>query len=136
MGDRLATLDMGRKVRGGPMPLLRGSWVPLPHLTQCGLGWGLPPYQVASWSIQPLGHSTPTLQTGQTDNGPVAEGKPFYKRSPKNHANWFVHSEQVDSQTQWPRFWPTLQPTRERTLRLQCSILLRKSHEYHNTALL
>jgi len=22
-----------------------------PHLTQCRLGWGLPPYQVASWSI-------------------------------------------------------------------------------------
>jgi len=36
-----------------------------PHLTQCGQGRGLPPYQVASWSIQPFGHNTPTLQTGQ-----------------------------------------------------------------------
>jgi len=27
------------------------------HLTQCGLGQGLPPYQVASWSIQPFGHN-------------------------------------------------------------------------------
>jgi len=27
-----------------------------PHLTQCRLGWGLPPYQVVSWSIQPFGH--------------------------------------------------------------------------------
>jgi len=26
----------------------------------------LPPYQVASWSIQPSGHNTPTSQTGQT----------------------------------------------------------------------
>jgi len=29
-----------------------------PHVTQCGLGRGLFPYQVASWSIQPFGHST------------------------------------------------------------------------------
>jgi len=35
-----------------------------PHLTQCCLGWGLPPCQVSSWSIQPLGHNTPMLQTG------------------------------------------------------------------------
>ena len=28
-----------------------------PHLTQCGLGRGLPLYQVASWSIQPFGHN-------------------------------------------------------------------------------
>jgi len=27
------------------------------HLTQCRLGWGLPPCQVASWSIQPFGHN-------------------------------------------------------------------------------
>ena len=28
------------------------------YLTQCCLGRGLPPYQVASWSIQPFGHNT------------------------------------------------------------------------------
>ena len=33
-----------------------------PHLTQCRLGRGLPPYQVASWSTQPFGHNIPTLQ--------------------------------------------------------------------------
>jgi len=27
------------------------------HLTQCGLGRGLRPYQMASWSIQPFGHN-------------------------------------------------------------------------------
>jgi len=27
------------------------------HLTQCGQDRGLPPYQVASWSIQPFGHN-------------------------------------------------------------------------------
>jgi len=29
-----------------------------PHLTQCRLGRGLPPYQVAFWSIQPFGHNS------------------------------------------------------------------------------
>ena len=28
-----------------------------PHLTQCCLGWGLPPYQLASWSVQSFGHN-------------------------------------------------------------------------------
>jgi len=45
MGDRLATIGMGRKWGG----LLWGAGSPLgPHLTQCGLGRGLPLYQVAS----------------------------------------------------------------------------------------
>jgi len=48
---------------GGACPF----WAELdPHLTQCGLRWGLPPRQVSFWSIQPIGHNTPTLQTGQT----------------------------------------------------------------------
>ena len=42
MADRLVTIDMGQKVVG------------------CQ---GLPPYRVASWSIQSFGHNTPTLQT-------------------------------------------------------------------------
>jgi len=36
MGDRMAIIDMGRGEELGP------------HLTQYGLGRGLPPYQVAS----------------------------------------------------------------------------------------
>jgi len=41
---------------GGPLcPFLRGGTGP--YLTQCLLGQGLPPYQVASWSIQPFGHN-------------------------------------------------------------------------------
>jgi len=35
-------------------------------LTRCRLGGGLALYQVASWSIQPFGHSTPILQDRQT----------------------------------------------------------------------
>jgi len=45
MGDRLATIDMGRKVGGCSVPFRGGVG---PHLTQ---GRGLPSYQVASWSI-------------------------------------------------------------------------------------
>ena len=37
-----------------------------PHLTQCGLDWGLPPCQVSSWSSQPFGYNTPTSPTAQT----------------------------------------------------------------------
>jgi len=43
MGDRVATIDMGRKL-GAVLPLL-GELVP--HVTQCGLGRGLPSYQMA-----------------------------------------------------------------------------------------
>jgi len=45
MGDRLATIDTGRKLGAGVVPLLGELG---PHLIQCGLGRGLPSYQVAS----------------------------------------------------------------------------------------
>jgi len=53
--SRLATIDMNRKLVGSA-PLL-GDGELGPHLTQCRLDWGLAPYQVASWSIQKLGHN-------------------------------------------------------------------------------
>jgi len=43
MGDRLATMNMGRKLGGGCASL--GDELG-PHVTQCGLGRGLPPYKV------------------------------------------------------------------------------------------
>jgi len=43
MGDRLATIAMGRKL--GAVPL-RGDLGT--HIKQCGMGRGLPSYQVAS----------------------------------------------------------------------------------------
>ena len=55
MGDRLATIDMGRKLGAVP-PFWVGELGP--HLTQCGLDRGLPSYQVASWYIQAFGHNT------------------------------------------------------------------------------
>ena len=100
MDDRLATTNMGRKEESRYAPFGGGERELGPHLTQCGLGrglpmyqvasWfiqlfghnghsrnvGLPPHQVSSWSIQPFGHNTRTLHTGQTDrqdNGPMAQ---------------------------------------------------------------
>ena len=52
MDDRLATIDMGQKL--GVVPLLGELG---PHLTQCGLGRGLPLYQVASSFIQLFDHN-------------------------------------------------------------------------------
>jgi len=47
MGYRLATIDVGRKV-GAAVPLFGEEGQLGPHLIQCGLGRGLPSYQVAS----------------------------------------------------------------------------------------
>jgi len=70
MGDHLATIDMGCKLGGSAPFFVEGELGP--HLTQCGQGRGLSACQVSSWSIQPFGHNTPTLQIGQTDSGPIA----------------------------------------------------------------
>ena len=61
VGDRLATIDMGQKVGGCCAPFCGERLGP--HLTHCGLGRGLRPCQFSSWSIQPFGHNTPTLQS-------------------------------------------------------------------------
>jgi len=61
MGDRLATVDMDHKL--GAVPLFCGGELG-PHLAQYGLGRGLPPYQVASWSIHPFGRNRHGPKTG------------------------------------------------------------------------
>jgi len=40
-------------------------------------------------------------RTGQTDNGPIAQDEPFYKRSPKNR-------EIAISRPRFDGFWPNL----------------------------
>ena len=57
-----------RSWRGCCAPFLgvAGSRSNTIDLTQCRLGWGLPPFQVAPWSIQPFGHNT---WTSQRDSG-------------------------------------------------------------------
>jgi len=64
MGDR-ARAKWSKSGRGAAVPLSVGRAGY--HLTQCRLVRGLPSYQVASWSIWPFGHNTPTLQTDRTD---------------------------------------------------------------------
>jgi len=44
-----------------------------PYLIQCGLGRDLPPYQVASWSIQPFGHNRHQPKMGGC--APFGEGE-------------------------------------------------------------
>ena len=64
MGDHLATIDVGR--RGLLCPFGGGSWVPIYDLTQCGLGRGLPPYELSGILIQQL--------FGRNRHGPKMEG--------------------------------------------------------------
>ena len=94
IGDRLATIDMRRKV-----PLFLGELGP--HLTQCGLGRGLPPCQVASGSIQPFGHNR---------HGPKIGGQLcLFCRSPSNRV-WpkprptAVPSDILIDPTVWPQY--------------------------------
>jgi len=65
MGDRLATIDTGRKEgRGCCAPFRGGTGSPSKNVawTEAYL---CSPYQVASWSIQPFGHNS---------HGPKIEG--------------------------------------------------------------
>jgi len=78
MGDRLATIIIGRK-EGGCCARFGVSWVPISRKVA---------YFRAKFHFDPSNRLAPTSQTGQTDretdNGPIAYGEPFYKRSPKN----------------------------------------------------
>ena len=51
MGDRLATIDIGRK--WGTVPLSFGVGALGPHVTQCGLGRGLLAYLCTNWHLDP-----------------------------------------------------------------------------------
>ena len=74
---------------GGCAPFERGAGS---HLAQCGLGRGLPPYQVASWSIQPFAHNR---------HGPKIGGSaPFWGAAAGS-----------PSETTWPGPRPTCVPT-------------------------
>jgi len=54
----LTTIEMSRKLGRGIPPPFCGMGLGLgPHLTQSRVGWGLPPRQVPSWSIDPFGHN-------------------------------------------------------------------------------
>jgi len=68
-----------------------------PHLTQSPLRWGLRPYQVASWCIQPFGHN---------GHGPkIGEGAPpaFWEGELGPHLTQ-SHLGEAYLQTKWHAF--------------------------------
>ena len=75
--SRLVTTDIGRKL-GGCAPL--GEEELGPHLTQCRLSWGLPPYQVVSWCLQLFGYN----RDGRKIGGGSA---PFFGRGAGSPSN-------------------------------------------------
>jgi len=97
MGDRLATINMGQKLAA--VPLLGGAWYFI--LTQRRLDRALPPYQVASWSIQPFGHNR---------HGPKIGGVPLWGAGSPCNAMWhgsrttFVPSGILIHPAVWPQW--------------------------------
>ena len=76
--------------RGGAVPLSRVELGP--RLTQCGLGWGILPYQMASSSIQPFGHNR---------HGPkIGSSAPFWRGGAG-----------LPSNTMWPEPRPACMPS-------------------------
>jgi len=76
---------MGRKVGDCWAPLGGGSWAPFSHNVVMAEA-----FLRTKWHLDPSNRLVTiherhrqTGQTGQTDNGTIAQGEPFYKRSPK-----------------------------------------------------
>jgi len=98
---RLATIDMGQKVR----VVVPHFWEQElgPHLTQCCLGLGLPPYQVESWSIQPFVHNRYGPKIG--DCAPLGEGELGPHLTQCGHAEAYLHAKfHLDPSTVWPQY--------------------------------
>jgi len=84
MGDRLATIDMARKVGGASVPI--SVWELGPHLTQCHLGRGLSP------SSGILIHPTVWPQTGQTGQRSDSIGQTVLQMvAKKSHEKIYLH---------------------------------------------
>ena len=91
MGDRGHNRHGPKRVGEAAVPLSRGRELG-PRLTQCGLGWGLLPYEVASLSIQPFGHNRHGRKLGVPPGfGGEGAGSP--------------------SNTMWPGPMPTCMPS-------------------------
>ena len=85
LGQKPTSLPSGILIHPGiwPQQIRAENWGLCPfgggevgsHLTQCGLGPGLPPYQVATWSIKSFGYNRHGLKVGR-------ELCPFNAKSP------------------------------------------------------
>jgi len=98
MGDRFATIDVGRKVGAAqPHPFLGGAGFPSNTMSPGPRPTSIPSDILIHPTVWPQYTNVTDKQDRQTDNGPITQGEPFYKRSPKNHtsvANFikvFVH---------------------------------------------
>ena len=95
------------------MPLFKGEVGP--HLTQCGLDRSLPPYQVASWSIQPFGHNKLRAENCGGGLCPIKGGR---AGSPSNRM-WpgpkpiCMPSLILIHQTVWPQYTNVTNRTRQ-----------------------
>ena len=74
MGDRLATINIGR-IEGGCCAPFRGGELggPIKHNVAWAEIYPVPPYQVASWSIQPFRHN----RDGPKSGGAIPQNTPF-----------------------------------------------------------
>jgi len=80
----ITIINMGRKFRGlGP------------YITQSPLGWGLPPYQVASWCIKPFGHNRNGTKLGR-GSAPFS-GRGMGPHLTQSHLGWGLPPCQVPS---------------------------------------
>jgi len=82
--SHLAATDMGRKLGEGLCPFEgRGGGSPSNTMLPGPSPTCLPSFILIRQTVRPQY----TNVTDRTDNDPIAEGKPFYKRSPKNPEN-------------------------------------------------
>jgi len=80
---------MDRKLGGGYDPF--GEEELGPHLTQCGQAEA---YLQAKFHFDPSNHLATVHQHYRQDNGPIAQGEPFYKRSLKN-VHWTIKKRDI-----------------------------------------
>ena len=70
----------------------RGSWVPILHNVARAEA-----YLHAKFHLDPSNRlATVHERYRQTDNGLIAQGEPFYKRSPKNHGSILTPFPRID----------------------------------------
>ena len=131
MGNRLATIHMGRKV-GAAVPLYVGAGSPSNTMSP---GRGLSPYQVVSWSIQPFGHNrhgpksgdgaAVSLSVGEGELGPhltqcgLGRGLPPYQV-----ASWCIQPFGHNT--------PTLQTDRQTAQTGQTTVLWHRANRFTN----
>jgi len=92
MGDRLATVNTGRKMEAAVCPFLQnGSWVPSNTMSSGPSPTSVPSGILIHSTVRPQYTNITDRQdihnADRQDNGPIAYGAPFYKPSLKNECS-------------------------------------------------